>query len=556
MRRIILSLALALLLAGPVLAKDYHARRYDVDIQILENGSLLVSETVDFCFIGGPFTYAYRDLILPKNDSVEIHSFGMDGKPIPAGKDENQAQISKGDTTKITWRFAETWDESRSFTVDYLAAGAFHREEKADTLTWPVLPTSFDYSIESSTIRVGYPERAKLITAPEVMGEYSTVLESPEAFTIFAEKINPNKPIWIRLAVEPGSVITEPARWQVAEEKASSLFLPSLLTGLGVLIIGILKLLSLLKDESSSPYHSQYAKEQTASPNDLPPAVAGALTAPGMEPNWNQAVATIFDLAQRGVLRITVDSKKKMGARRYQIEWVDSSVKVESYEQGLLDMLFMEKKGYKESLTIAEIGKAYYSRFKLFKDSLKQALAEYGYYDERKQSIKRRLISYGVIGIFLSLTGVVIGLVFGLPSGDWPVVFTAAGVFILSIISVIMGATYSPLSEKGRSEAQKWESFSDYLTSLIKSKGQDPPSDYFEDYLVYAATFGLAVKWIKRFKNLGVAQIPEWYQSLALSDLESTHSFVAMIGYMSVIGDGGGGGASGSGGGGAASGAG
>jgi len=41
----------------------------------------------------------------------------------------------------------------------------------------------------------------------------------------------------------------------------------------------------------------------TSPPNDLPPAMAGALLTQG-EPKWNHAQATIYRLAEQGVLNI------------------------------------------------------------------------------------------------------------------------------------------------------------------------------------------------------------------------------------------------------------
>src|SRR4030043_471463 len=59
--------------------KSYHANSFDVDITVEPGGTLLVTEDVTFQFVGGPFTYAYRELALNATDGVEILRVAIDG---------------------------------------------------------------------------------------------------------------------------------------------------------------------------------------------------------------------------------------------------------------------------------------------------------------------------------------------------------------------------------------------------------------------------------------------------------------------------------------------
>jgi hypothetical protein len=57
--RLIVALSLVMLLLAPrqaVPAKEYSADRFDASIAVQEGGSLIVTETVTFKFVGGPFT--------------------------------------------------------------------------------------------------------------------------------------------------------------------------------------------------------------------------------------------------------------------------------------------------------------------------------------------------------------------------------------------------------------------------------------------------------------------------------------------------------------------
>ena len=86
------------------------------------------------------------------------------------------------------------------------------------------------------------------------------------------------------------------------------------------------------------------------------------------------------------------------------------------------------------------------------------------------------------------------------------------------------------------------------------TKGREPVwgLEMFERYLPYAASFGLAVAWVKAFQKQGGLEIPAWFHSLAATPQQSMASFVAMTSAAHSYGGGGaagaGGGAAGGGG--------
>ena len=54
--------AVSLLLSClPAHAKQYEAKQYDVGLSLTPTGVLNVTETVEFQFGNGPFTYVYRE---------------------------------------------------------------------------------------------------------------------------------------------------------------------------------------------------------------------------------------------------------------------------------------------------------------------------------------------------------------------------------------------------------------------------------------------------------------------------------------------------------------
>lgn len=90
----VILLLVSLLAASPALAaKSYYAERFDVQIDIQENGSALITETVEFHFSGDPFTFAFREISAAETDGITFIDASMDGVPMSPG---TQAGAGRG----------------------------------------------------------------------------------------------------------------------------------------------------------------------------------------------------------------------------------------------------------------------------------------------------------------------------------------------------------------------------------------------------------------------------------------------------------------------------
>ncbi len=143
-------------------------------------------------------------------------------------------------------------------------------------------------------------------------------------------------------------------------------------------------------------------------------------------------------------------------------------------------------------------------------------------------------------------------LIFGIPAGIWPIVFLPLGVVGVSVTASVLWSMFSTLSDKGMLASARWDAFSHYLRDLANGKELDISPEVFERYLTYAATFGLAEKWVKYFQKQGMAVVPPWFHSLATASADDFSYFVTMIIVIHAIGGtsggaGGGGGAAGGG---------
>jgi hypothetical protein len=91
-------------------------------------------------------------------------------------------------------------------------------------------------------------------------------------------------------------------------------------------------------------------------PSELPPGMAGAINASGAEPSWAHALATLFDLADRGVLKIEeMPEKKWFQSRGFVIKQVQVPAELLPHERSLLDLLFETKGGREEQVELSEL---------------------------------------------------------------------------------------------------------------------------------------------------------------------------------------------------------
>ena len=102
----IIILVISLLVVQPVqAAKSYYAETFDVQIDLQEGGSAIVTETVKFHFEGDPFTFAFREISARQTDGLTFLEATLDGVAMPRGTEAGQVEVEEGDPLKVTWHF-------------------------------------------------------------------------------------------------------------------------------------------------------------------------------------------------------------------------------------------------------------------------------------------------------------------------------------------------------------------------------------------------------------------------------------------------------------------
>jgi hypothetical protein len=559
-RRVLLALMFCALLLWPAVAlagKSYSADRFDAEWIVQEDGSLLVTETVVFRFSGGPFTYVYRELPTDYCDGIGEFTATMDGRPLTPGQGAGHYEIKGRDPIKVTWRFEGVSDSVHTFVLSYRVAGAVRQEADADLLWWNALPTDYEYRIASSTLRVTYPRTASLIAAPEVRRGQADVTAGAGQVLFSTRDLKSDTPLTVALRFQPGSLIAAAPQWQVRHAEAQKSAPGFGLAALVVLLAGGVGLTAAwTRGRREQPLSLDGMMRLTAPPNDLPPAIAGAINGSAGQPAWPNALAALFDLARRGVLVIEETAERTWYRRHnFIIRLLESpeEASLRPHERGLLDLLFATKTGMATSVKLSDLSNRLSSRWKLFAEPLKADMQAAGLFDAVRQQTRGRFLLWGaaLLGLELvAMVGAIVLVVRGSFEG-WPFLIVGS-IFLLSMAAFVMAGVYSPLSDRAAEMAARWQRFYSYLKDV--TKGREPAWDLrqFERYLPYAASYGLAAGWAKAFQQRGGAEIPEWFHAVSATGPEGMGAFVAMTSAVHASGSSasGGAGAGGAGGGG------
>ena len=536
-RKLFLLLLTALLLLNIAAQDDksYSADRFDVAVTAQTDRSLLVEEAVTFRFVGGPFSFVFRELPTDHTDGITDIVAGVDGVPWPQGTGPGQVEITGRNTIRIEWHLPPTADTTQTFTLSYRALGVVRREtdgsEETDVLDWQALPDEYEYTIDSSRVTIAYPPEATLLGQPELLavgGAGSSVSAFNNTAVFEAVNLEPNDPLVTRLTFAPGAFTGTPPLWQSQQAAQNSRAWMWLTAAGATLLAGLLAVIAAVR-----PYQNAVRKADSflhKPPYDLPPALAGWLF--NQSVSWQHGLATLFDLAGRGHIAIDESAEKKWyQSSEFLITLLNRPANPRPHEQALLDALFTDKSGApQESITMSSMGQLLTSsRWKRFTESVKEEAEAAGLVNAAAKQRANRLLAWGLMLMALMVLLAGLTLLLGDSFGLWPLALAGA-VFLVGLFALIGGAAVSPLSERGAQMATAYDPFRRFITEAAKGKMDVPDPAYYEAYLPFAAAFGAAEAWVKAQAKRGYDVVPAYFRALSADD-----GSAAMVAYIAVI---------------------
>jgi uncharacterized protein (TIGR04222 family) len=268
--------------------------------------------------------------------------------------------------------------------------------------------------------------------------------------------------------------------------------------------------------------------------------VAGAVAANGGT-TLQHAMATIFALADRGVVNIT-EEPRRWGQRHFTLHRRRTTQPLGAEEAATLNLAFRHKGAEEDAVALTKARTRLAGRLGNFRRAVKQELRALGLVDDERMRVRTRYLRISIALLILAcLLGVAVAfLVSGY--GGWPFLIAGA-VGLVSVLGFIFYGSITPLSNEGMRRSERWRAYQKHLKDVARERVQ-LTSDSPSRLLPFAVALGLASAWSKYMKN-HPAGIPPWFRALEHSDDGSGFSALVAAG---GAGSGGGGGGAGTGG--------
>ena len=553
--RVVVSIASVLALLVPTVAAapqpgasagrpgDYTAARFDVAATVVPGGDLHVTETITFQFESGTFRRVWREIPTARTDGIEIERAAMDGQASSRGDGPGQVKISGRNRIRVEWQFDPVGPSTHTFELRYRARGVVFRDGADDVLKWRLLPSEHKYAIAESRSTIAAPVAAvgPPVTTSNRVGDVSTP-DGNGGGEILARAIRTDGWVIAELHYPAGALISTQPDWQQRHEYAGGLAPRWGAAAAGLLGAALVLLVSVRSGYPRPGIDAAETTTTTDPPEALPAALASVLAAGGRTAGY-QSVATIFDLADRGVLTVR-ELPRSFRVRSYELSQVPGKHDLDPHE---LDALSIAFGGRADNVSLSKARARLARGARRFAASVNQDLAARGYLDPARMAVRDRLMRTSVVLLVAGAISAPIAASLIPRFAGWPFLLPFA-LCAAGIVGVIMAATTSPLSDAGLLQASRWRGFKQHLKSAMKG---DAPGAVRPRWLVYGIAVGLAPQWA-RYLKAHPAEAPRWFRAATQDD---SGAFAAFIGsHAAASGSAGAGGGAAAGGGGSGAG--
>jgi hypothetical protein len=520
------ALALLLVACGTARASgDYKARRFDVDARVVD-GNLDVRETVEFAFQTGAFTKVWRDIPLSRTDGVQVIEATMDGWPV------TPAAMSGNSRLRVEWNFPPVGPSVHVFTLHYLARGVVYTNGRFDIVRWRALPSEHSYAIDSTRIVVhANAAPIQLPRAETHRAQLSSTQAIEGGIEIEAGSVRSNGWIIAEVRYAAGRIAVSQPRWSTHQAEAAALA-PVWALIAGIIFVGAIPVLLIARQGYASPSSRSDETMTTEPPAAVPAAVAAALANNGRN-SGQLALATLIDLADRGVLLVT-ETPRVFGVRQFQLAQVPGSHELEGHESEAIDISFS---GSGDPVSLSRARGRLGRGGRRFVAALNADLERHGLLDTERKSLRDR-VTYAGVALLIACALACIAAAAFVPKYDgWPF-FIPLGFGLAGIVGVIMAASMTPLSDTALVEAARWRGYRRYLKSLAADRDAASPRAIPSRWIIYGVALGLAQQWARYLKRHPAAA-PPWFLTLGNDD----GAFAAFVGSHAAASSAGAGGA-------------
>lgn len=507
--------ALVPAISRPVRAqtKTYYWQQFDVDVQVLENGDLMVTERQTLNFSGAPFTFGYRTVPTDssgRNDGIEEVSVRQGDQVYQQSGSQSPGTFRltrSGDETEIYWYFAPATG-SNSYTVSYRVLNAVRTEPGGDQVFWNALPADLGAPVQNSTMTISLPEGIEAASTIALYdGRESDRVQSAVSsdgrtvtFRLTQPRLSGDR-VEIGVRFPSGQLDVSTPAWQQAEQRADVISLALLVVSLLLVVGGPLGALLLWYLFGRDPQVGPIPDYLAEPPDETPPAVVGTLV--DETAHIHDVMSTLVDLAERGYLTMTeTGSGKDYNFTRTKKPLDD----LKRFERKMIEGIFRGKR----SRDLDSLRYKFSSRLPAIRKELYRELEERGYVRSSPEGVRNRYGCLAFLVLGLAFLAFVAGsAVFG---GNVSTLICPALALGLTAIALFIVSRFMPAkTSRGAEAAARWLAFKKYLKDIEEYTNLEEATEIFQKYLGYAVAFGLERSWIRKFASVPGAPIPPWY---------------------------------------------
>lgn len=498
----------SLLFAPAAFARDSeHIESYDTNIAIQKDGSIDITERIDY-FFDAPRHGIFRNIpVIKTNDDGKKYKISLKGIKVTDEKGDSYTfkQTHEGDDEILKIGDADrTITGSHSYVISYSVLGALTYFPGHDELYWNSMGTKWQVPIAKAKTTVTLPQTvpsADLNAACFVGAMGDTRQDCLVTKSDTSVEVTVSRPLE---AYEGATVVIGFPKGivSVLEPQEVVPFFSTLIGKITLVILAVAAFLWYIlapvlvvrtwwrtgrdPKPAMGEVSAWFSPPRTQNKRDLTPAETGTLVDESAD--LRDIYATIVDLARRGYMKI-IETKKGVFDFEKKKDWKDDK-DILPFEDDLLSAIF--KGNDRVSLKDLDL----ISTFEKIKKELYDSMVTERFFPENPQSIRTK---YYVLA----------GLAF------------VTGNLILFLVATIFGRNMPKKTIFGAQAAAMGRSLKNFLVSQDKKlRFQAQKQMMFEKLLPYAIAFGVEEIWARRFEKLGLKQ-PDWYESSSGSRFNS-----------------------------------
>ncbi len=206
-------------------SKSVYWERLDVNIEVMTNGDLKITETQKLHFVGGPFHHGYREFSTAHTTGVSDVSVTDDeGKQYSSGYSEEPYtfKVSREDQKiRIDWYFPPQSDFTKTWKISYVVHGALYFYPHSTTIQWTAVFANRAGVVKNSKVTVVLPtgiHPLKVIPSSKYHN-VKVVSSSGNVVVLEATKeLPPDDYLGVTVAWKGDIVKGTPAAWQLKHD--------------------------------------------------------------------------------------------------------------------------------------------------------------------------------------------------------------------------------------------------------------------------------------------------------------------------------------------------